>query len=403
MILRISFLFAFFCGAGQFLSAQNNYKEVTLPELMQKKRQGGENMVIVDVRSPGEYGDSSRGKSGNIGRIKDAINLNVQELQNDPAAVKKLDSYRDREIYLICSHSYRSRAASNILLKNGFTHVNNVRGGMTEWYRRYNEMAAYRDLLQDQDLSYINLSPAQLLGDLQQHKNILLLGIRNKPRFWWDSATVNYYRYFPLLKNTRYFDFADSLKLLEEVQKEPGRPVVLFNMVNNGAGELAEWLKQKGVPRVAYLVGGINLFFEYSSDLQPPVSTDEWFESQSTIRFITPRGFCNMPANKNVQVVDIRHDSLFNKVNEGVKHNFKHLSGAVNYYAGRGADSFEQAFPDKKKQYVFINAFGSDGILLAADLSARGYKISWLNGGYDRWEWFMNNDEQFGCNNSLVQ
>src|SRR5258705_4882218 len=118
-------LLAFALTAG----AQNTYNEITLPELMKKKHNGDNNMVIVDVRSKGEYYDTvSRGKQSNIGRIKGAINIPVQELQQNPDAVKQLDAYKDKEIYLICSHSYRSRSASNALLRNGFTHVNNVQG-----------------------------------------------------------------------------------------------------------------------------------------------------------------------------------------------------------------------------------------------------------------------------------
>jgi rhodanese-related sulfurtransferase len=126
--------------------AQNNYNEITLPELMKKKQQGDKNMMIVDVRSKGEYYDTvSRGKQSNIGHIKGAINITLQDLQQNPDAVKQLDAYKDKDIYLICSHSYRSRSASRILLNNGFTHVNNVQGGMTEWYRRYDELAPYRN------------------------------------------------------------------------------------------------------------------------------------------------------------------------------------------------------------------------------------------------------------------
>ena len=67
-------------------------------------------MVIVDVRSKGEYYDTvSRGKQSNIGHIKGAINITLQDLQQNPDAVKQLDAYKDKDIYLICSHSYRSR------------------------------------------------------------------------------------------------------------------------------------------------------------------------------------------------------------------------------------------------------------------------------------------------------
>ena len=385
------------------LQAQNNYNEITLPELMKKKHQGDNNIVIVDVRSKGEYYDTvSRGKQSNIGHIKGAINIPVQDLQQNPDAVKQLEAYKDKEIYLICSHSYRSRSASNILLKNGFTHVNNVQGGMTEWYRRYDELSPYREEFLEKGIIYNNISPQQLLTQLAAGKNVLLVGMRNTPQFWYDSFNLKLYRYYPVFKSAVYFAYADSLKLLEEAQKDKNRPVVLYNVVNNGAAELAEWLTRKGVQNVSYLVGGLNLSYEYGSNKPAPQLMDKLFKAQSGVHFITPVLYCKMSGNKNVQMVDLRHDTIFNKVNSGVKHDYKHLKNAANFFAGKGSLQFEQEFTDKNKEYVFI-ADNYDGLEMADALTKKGYKISWMIGGVDRWEWYMNNVEDFKCNDMLVE
>ncbi len=47
------------------------------------------------------------------------------------------------------------------------------------------------------------------------------------------------------------------------VQKEKSRPVILFNMVNNGGAEMADWLTQKGIHDVSYLIGNNYYFDEY--------------------------------------------------------------------------------------------------------------------------------------------
>jgi rhodanese-related sulfurtransferase len=384
--------------------AQNNYNEITLPELIKKKHNGDKNIVIVDVRSKGEYYDSiTWGRQSNIGKIKDAVSVTLQDLRQNPdAATKQLDAYKDKEIYLICSHSYRSRAASNILLKNGFTQVNNVQGGMTEWYRRYDELSPYMNEFLEKGTIYQNMAPSQLLNALQTGRNPLVIAIQNNPKFWWDSANVRFFQYFPMVKNTITFNYADSLKLWREVQKAKGRPIIFLNTVNNGAAELAYWLAKKGIPEVSYLVGGENLFYEYVSNKQMPRKTDNLFRKQSNIRFITPGIYCAMTSNNNIQMIDLRHDSLFNKVNSGVKHDYKHLKSAVNFFAGKGAIQFEQEFPGKKKEYVFISD-NYDGLEMADALTKKGYKICWMIGGLDRWEWYMNNVEDFGCNDLLVQ
>jgi len=92
--------------------------------------------MLLDVRTPGEYHDSlTRGMHLNIGRIKEAVNMDLNLLRSNPEATKQLDRYREKDVYVICSHSYRSRVVSNRLLANGFSSVTNVRGGMSEWYR----------------------------------------------------------------------------------------------------------------------------------------------------------------------------------------------------------------------------------------------------------------------------
>ena len=67
------------------------------------------------------------------------------------------------------------------------------------------------------------------------------------------------------------------------------------------------------------------------------------------------------------------------------------------------AEAIEKEFPDKQKEYVFMNEFGGNGMDLAVALTKKGYKITWLNGGFDRWEWYMNNVEDFSCNDLLVE
>src|SRR5215212_5814281 len=90
-------------------SGQKKYNEVTLPELMTKLRRHDSNMVIVDVRTPGEFQDTaSRYQQSNIGRIKGAINIPLQDFRKDPATIHLLDAYRDKDIYVICSHGFRS-------------------------------------------------------------------------------------------------------------------------------------------------------------------------------------------------------------------------------------------------------------------------------------------------------
>src|SRR6185503_373727 len=196
--------------------AQNNYNEVSLPALLKKLRDKDPNVIIVDVRTKGEYHDTaSRNQQINIGHIKGSINIPLQDFRKDPATVHQLDAYKEKDIYVICSHSYRSRVVSNMLLDSGFTHVNNTRGGMTEFFRRYNEVAPFKTNFYETNINYKNIAPAQLLEQLSGNKNPLLIGIVYTLKFSLDSLTFFFSKYYPSLKNAVHFNYADSLKILE--------------------------------------------------------------------------------------------------------------------------------------------------------------------------------------------
>lgn len=397
-LLSVLFLYSV-VGAN----AQNKYAEVTLPELMKKLQQKDANLIIVDVRTPGEYYDtSSRYQQSNIGHIKGAINIPLQDFRKNPATVHQLDAYRDKNIYVICSHSYRSRVVSNMLLDSGFTHVTNTRGGMTEFFRRYTELAPFEDDFYESKTRYKNIAPAQLLQQLVENKNPLLIAIGNVPKFSWDSLNFLFYKYYPSFKSALNFVFADSLRILELVQKEKRRPVVLFNTTNYGAAELAGWLTQKGIPDVGYLVGGIDMFYENLVNKNLSSTASRFLKINSSIHFMTPSFYCDHAGSKNTILIDLRHDTAFNKITQGAKYNFKHLKGAVNFFAYNGVQKFEQQFANKKTEYIFISENGGDGIEFADSLAKKGYQVSWLNGGLHEWEWYMNNVEAFKCMDYFV-
>ena len=386
------------------LNAQDNYNEISLPELMKMKSEGKGNMLILDVRSKGEFHDTvSRNPQSNIGRLRDAINIPLQELQQNAEAIKQLDSYKDKDIYVICSHSYRSRSISNLLLKNGFGHVYNVKGGMTEWYRRYNDLQTYRDQLMDTGIVYRNISAEQVANDMFSGKKFLLIGISNTPRFFYDTATIKFYNYFPEFKNASHFSLPDSLAVLKVVRKNKNMPVVLFNMVNNGAAELAAWLTRKGVTGVSYLVGNLYYFYEYIRNNELETKAGKHLKKKTAIDFITPLNFCNK-INKQAELtfVDLRHDSLYTMVTDGIKYDFKHAKGSDNFFEGMGAASFMQRYPDQNREYVLMSLNGITGLDLANELVENGYKISWVMGGLQRLEWYTINTDNFSCSDILL-
>jgi rhodanese-related sulfurtransferase len=387
-----------------FAQAQNTYREITLPELMKKYQQGSSNMVIVDVRSNGEYYDSaSRFKSGNIGRIKGVMHIELQELDK-PESLKLLEPHKDKEVYLLCSHSYRSRNASNILTRNGFKNVNNVQGGMTEWYRRYDELLPYRSSLETA-VRYKNISSAQLYELMSKKTPFTLIGINIVPRTFFDSATLRYLGYYPSFKNAVFFNDNDSAKILDFAKKNAGKPIVLFNNFSNGAAEMADYLAIQGIQHVQYLVGGIGYFMEYGANNSLMNEAAAALTANNAVRFVSAGYVCGQFHRKDgdLAIIDIRSDTLFNKPNRGIKNDYTHLSRSVNFPFSKGASEFEKVYPDKKRRYLLVSRNGNEGIELADQLSKNGYQVYWLIGGIPRYDWYTINEEPFFCKDELLK
>lgn len=108
-----------FVACAQTIPPEDN---ITVKELKTQIKENPD-LIILDVRTPKEL-------DGPLGKIDGVINIPVNELEH---RVNELDKYKDKEMAVICRTGHRSSIATKILLKNGFTKVENVEGGMTAY------------------------------------------------------------------------------------------------------------------------------------------------------------------------------------------------------------------------------------------------------------------------------
>ena len=101
---------------------QASYREVSSPEAADLIKNEGP--VILDVRTPNEY---------NRGHLHNSVLIPVQELQS---RYQELGNHKDREILIYCATGNRSTVASKILIDNGFKHIVNMRGGISDWSKK---------------------------------------------------------------------------------------------------------------------------------------------------------------------------------------------------------------------------------------------------------------------------
>ena len=102
----------------------DNYSLVSAADFEKQIKAAGGDVQLVDVRTPGEYGN---------GTINDAENIDFMD-SDFHKNVKQLDL--DRQIYLFCQSGGRSKKASDMLVEMGAKQVIELDGGYSSWSSR---------------------------------------------------------------------------------------------------------------------------------------------------------------------------------------------------------------------------------------------------------------------------
>jgi rhodanese-related sulfurtransferase len=124
-------LFAFpVLSEAQFKNDNTLYKTIYWQQFCNQYPQE-KDALLLDVRSTGEYSDTSSSSGLNIGHLNGATHINISELGN---RLPEIQAYKNKPVYLYCSHSQRSRRGSKLLSDSGFTNVININGGLTDLY-----------------------------------------------------------------------------------------------------------------------------------------------------------------------------------------------------------------------------------------------------------------------------
>ena len=89
---------------------------------LKAKIDAGENVLVLDVRTPEEF-------DGPLGHIEGAVLIPVDQLA---ARVGELAESKDKEVVVVCRSGNRSMAGTRIMLENNFKAVN-MAGGMIAW------------------------------------------------------------------------------------------------------------------------------------------------------------------------------------------------------------------------------------------------------------------------------
>lgn len=97
-------------------------KHLEPKDFMEMKDQ--EDVVILDVRSNYEH---------SVGRFKNAVTLDIENFREFPEKIKELEQYKDKKILTYCTGGIKCEKASALLLKEGFSDVYQLHGGIIKY------------------------------------------------------------------------------------------------------------------------------------------------------------------------------------------------------------------------------------------------------------------------------
>ncbi len=101
--------------------ATQRFTTLTAAGAVQLMNSEEDNMLLLDVREPGETA---------TGKIAKAVQIPVSSIDK---RVSELEKHRSKHVIVYCKNGTRSAIACKALDKAGFEHVYNLNGGLAGW------------------------------------------------------------------------------------------------------------------------------------------------------------------------------------------------------------------------------------------------------------------------------
>jgi rhodanese-related sulfurtransferase len=370
-LLPALILFAFQAKTQLNFKNDNLYKTLYASELCELLRRDP-NVQLIDVRSPGEYSDTSRYASLNLGHLKNAININVDTLVKNIDLIKP---YHDKTIVFYCSHSQRSRNASKFLYESGYKNFYNLNGGMTTLNQLSEIDFPCKENLLMSGTAYKNLSIEKAADLIRMNKDLVIVDARPAPEFnSVDSIESNN---IGRLKNAINVHFENEATDITHLERYKDRPILVYAASGDGNGaRLAKKLRENGFKTVYHLPGGIQAFNAREENRR-------FFDSPTSYTIVDHLGALRLLKTKtDLVVIDTRPDAEFSNSmpqNRSWK-NLGHIKNAIRYDLNKPDDHL---LPKSKEVHLMVYG-GRESYRLAESLKEKGYRnVYVLNSFYD--------------------
>ena len=371
-ILGLLFLLIQIEGKPQLpVKFDNHYKTIFAKDLC-KLAATNRDLILIDVRSPGEYSDTSAYNYLNIGHLKSSINIPIDSIQKNLAV---LEPYKNKTIVFYCSHSQRSRRVSYLLSQNGYKDFYNLNGGMSLLNQMTEEEFPCKAEYLQSNLKYRNISSIEAIEFIQKNPSLAIIDVRAASMFE-NRDTLAYYN-IGRVKGAINIPYKELSQRIDQIEKYKNQPILVYaNAGNNDAGKFASELQNRGFKQVLLLVGGYD-------DLLVRDNAQRLLEQTPGYRILNgPGTLLLLKKNPQITIYDTRPKIEFeNKMTaQEFYRNLGHIKNAIHL---EGKDFGSYNFPRDKTIPILI--YGRDeAYKLAQQLSEAGYRnVNLLRNLYD--------------------
>ncbi len=374
----------------------DNVKYTTVfPEELCKTLIANQGYTLLDVRSQGEYDDTSTSGGLNIGHVKNSMHIDIREL---PKRWKELLAYKDKPLFIYCSHSQRSRRASRLLADSGFTKLYNINGGLTDFYNQGIESTPCQGLEIVTTVPYKILSSKEFNAGVKQGKSYHIIDLRSDSIFRGISTE----------KTKAEGHFNEAMNLPFEKLKTtsaitvPAKPILLVDEYGDESPEAAKLLFDKGYKDISILFDGMDGWVDYTTNTRDKIVVKSTRNISYTL--LAADDFNTMMANKKeFTLIDVRTKEEFNNASKNYWQNVGQIKGAVNIPVAELKTN--NSLPPSKDAVIILYGFNAQPEIFEAAkwLNDQGYKnVSILQGGIWSLRWTSHNIKGKADLNNLV-
>jgi len=332
-------------------------------------------LLLLDVRSPGEYADTSRFIASRIGRLKGAVNISIDSVQKH---YNDLLSYKDRTILVYCSHSMRSRRVSKLLADSGFTKVYSLNGGMTEVDREPDAAFPCKASLYTTAVPYKLMGPDDAAAFISDKDNVVI-DVRSPAQFnGADSVEANNIGRIKGAINVPKTSLDQSIPGLG---KYKDRPILVYDLFTSDAMTAAAKLKAAGFTNVAVLFDGFDTFLLNFSSSSPV--RKQFVTAAPRYHLTGVREAIRLVNQSPAPVVaDMRPADQFENKAKPAYFNLGHIRNAANFTSASQLEEYLHGKPKNTPILVYggfsaanqqMNGSAVDLAALCKKLAADGY------------------------------